>query len=82
MISIVGGLILVFWEIKFHPSYRQLWMVPFGLIIFLTPVLACFAVFISDIFRPKAPSNHVSTVKQHHPALLQVNSQNAPFQHV
>lgn len=48
LITMVGGLVLLLWEIKYHPSNSQLWMVPFGLIMFLTPVLACLAAFISD----------------------------------
>ncbi|KAM0048163.1 putative ATP-synthase-associated protein [Helianthus debilis subsp. tardiflorus] len=52
LITMVGGFVLLLWEIKYHPSNSQLWMVPFGLIMFLTPVLACLASFISDAFTP------------------------------
>ncbi|KAL7606421.1 hypothetical protein Lser_V15G15674 [Lactuca serriola] len=82
LISMVGGLILLFWEIKYHPSNRQLWMVPFGLIMFLTPVLACFAAFISDTSTPPATSDHMLTFKLQSSAFSQVNSQSPPPQHV
>ncbi|KAL4586205.1 hypothetical protein LXL04_010837 [Taraxacum kok-saghyz] len=75
-ISIVGGFILLFWEIKYHPSNSQLWMVPVGLIMFLTPVLAWFAVFVSDTITPPTSSDHL--FKRQPTAFSQVNSQNPP----
>ncbi|PSS26250.1 Group XV phospholipase [Actinidia chinensis var. chinensis] len=49
LMSMVGGFVLVFWELKFHPTNSQLWMVPLGLILSITPVIACFTSFISDV---------------------------------
>ncbi|ESR57992.1 hypothetical protein CICLE_v10022962mg [Citrus x clementina] len=49
LVSMTGGLILGFWEYEYHPTYGQLWMVPLGLILFLTPVIVWFAVFISEL---------------------------------
>lgn len=46
MVSIVGGAILVFWEVKHHPTNSQLWMVPVGLILFATPAF----IWVSSIF--------------------------------
>lgn len=82
LISMMGALILLFWEIKYHPSNKQLWMVPFGLIMFLTPVLVCFAAFISDTFAPIASSDHTSSLKLQPVVFSQVNAHSPPSQHV
>ncbi|GAB2271865.1 hypothetical protein Dimus_006695 [Dionaea muscipula] len=52
MVSLIGGIILVFWEMDYHPRNSQLWMVPFGLIMFATPVIVWFSAFVSDLFCP------------------------------
>ncbi|KAF3439803.1 hypothetical protein FNV43_RR18081 [Rhamnella rubrinervis] len=44
-----GGLILGWWAYEFHPSNRQLWMVPFGLVLFATPLIVWLSLLISDI---------------------------------
>ncbi|KAK7292860.1 hypothetical protein RJT34_15715 [Clitoria ternatea] len=49
LISIGGGCLLGWWLHKYHPTNRQLWMVPFGLIVFLTPLIVCFSLFFSDL---------------------------------
>ncbi|GMI66739.1 hypothetical protein HRI_000343200 [Hibiscus trionum] len=49
LVSLAGGLLLGWWEYEYHPENRQLWMVPFGLILFSTPVIIWFAIFVSDI---------------------------------
>ncbi|KAK3014920.1 hypothetical protein RJ639_009884 [Escallonia herrerae] len=67
LISMFGGLILAFWELKYHPTNSQLWMVPFGLVVFATPVIAWFSVFISDISTPEG----VDASSPKHPAALQ-----------
>jgi hypothetical protein len=38
-ISIVGGCVLGWWLHKYHPTNSQLWMVPFGFVLFLTPII-------------------------------------------
>lgn len=48
LVSITGGLMLCWWEYEHHPTNSQLWMVPFGLILFVTPVIAWFAVLVSE----------------------------------
>ncbi|KAK7275422.1 hypothetical protein RIF29_16538 [Crotalaria pallida] len=48
LISIIGGSLLGWWIYKYHPTNNQLWMVPFGLILFLTPLIVWFSLFISD----------------------------------
>ncbi|KAF5733273.1 hypothetical protein HS088_TW17G00815 [Tripterygium wilfordii] len=49
MVSITGGVILGWWEYEYHPTNSHQWMVPFGLILFVTPLLVWFAVFTSEI---------------------------------
>ncbi|XWS31990.1 hypothetical protein CRYUN_Cryun23aG0122200 [Craigia yunnanensis] len=49
LVSLTGGLMLTWWEYKYHPTNRQLWMVPFGLILFTTPLIIWLAIFVSDI---------------------------------
>ncbi|KAE7999305.1 hypothetical protein FH972_003750 [Carpinus fangiana] len=49
MVSMIGGLTLGWWEYEYHSTNSQLWMVPFGLILLLTPLLVWFSVFVSDI---------------------------------
>lgn len=47
LISLTGGLMLVLWELKFHPTSCQLWMVPVGLILFITPAMCWVAIIVS-----------------------------------
>jgi len=54
LISMLGGSLLVWWHHKYHSTNRQLWMVPFGLIFFLTPLIICFSLFISHLFISKS----------------------------
>lgn len=49
LVSLTGGLMLAWWEYEYHPTNTQLWMVPFGLILFATPLIIWFAIFVSDI---------------------------------
>jgi hypothetical protein len=48
LVSMAGGLLLLWWDYEYHPTNSQLWLVPFGLILFVTPVIACFAVVVSE----------------------------------
>ncbi|BFG22248.1 hypothetical protein Pyn_38284 [Prunus yedoensis var. nudiflora] len=63
LVSVAGGLMLGWWEYQYHPTNRQLWMVPFGLILFATPVIVCFSVMASDICNLK-DDDHVKRVSQ------------------
>lgn len=58
LVSMLGGLILVWWEFEYHPTNSQQWMVPFGLILFGTPVIVWFSVLLSDICNSGV---HIST---------------------
>lgn len=49
LISMFGGSLLVWWLHKYHSTNRQLWMVPFSLIFFLTPLIIWFSLFISHL---------------------------------
>lgn len=49
LVSLMGGLLLIYWEMVYHPKNSQLWMVPFGLILFATPVIVAFNVIASDL---------------------------------
>ncbi|GAB4861546.1 hypothetical protein Ancab_036738 [Ancistrocladus abbreviatus] len=53
LVSMTGGAILVWWEIDYHPTNSELWMVPFGLIMFATPVIVWFSSVFSDFCRPQ-----------------------------
>ncbi|KAJ0964087.1 hypothetical protein J5N97_029209 [Dioscorea zingiberensis] len=43
-----GGAILVWWALAFHPSNKQLWMVPLGLVLLGTPLVAGFSLLASS----------------------------------
>ncbi|KAG5566074.1 hypothetical protein RHGRI_001869 [Rhododendron griersonianum] len=67
LVSIVGGMILVVWELKFHQTNTQLWMVPVGLINLVTPVIVSVSSFVTDINSPKEGDDHgggVSSLNQ------------------
>lgn len=49
IISLIGGLILSYWEFKYHGSNSELWMVPVGLIMFFTPVIVWSSVAVSEM---------------------------------
>jgi len=53
MVSMLGGAILVYWETKYHPHNRELWMVPFGLVLFTTPLFVWFISLASDACCPR-----------------------------
>ncbi|KAF7843883.1 putative ATP-synthase-associated protein [Senna tora] len=48
LVSLGGISVLGWWIYKYHPANRELWMVPFGLILFLTPLIVGFSLMISD----------------------------------
>ncbi|MBA0715042.1 hypothetical protein Golax_013972, partial [Gossypium laxum] len=69
LVSLGGGLLLAWWEYQYHPTNRQLWMVPFGLILFFTPLIVWFAIFVSDIFS-LTPDVTQPAASIHHPEKL------------
>ena len=64
LISIIGGSMLGWWLHKYHPTNRQLWMVPFGLILLLTPVLVWLSLIISDLCISKKEEEDVLKTNQ------------------
>lgn len=48
MVGIGGVAMLVWWRFKFHPTNRQLWMVPVGLILLGTPLITWLSIFLSS----------------------------------
>ncbi|BAT87805.1 hypothetical protein LR48_Vigan09g166700 [Vigna angularis] len=48
LLTMAGGFVLGWWLHKYHPSNTQLWMVPFGFLLFLTPLIICLSVLIPD----------------------------------
>ncbi|CAJ2631266.1 unnamed protein product [Trifolium pratense] len=46
---IVGGCVLGWWLHKYHPTNSQLWMVPFGFVLFLTPIIVLFSMIVPDL---------------------------------
>lgn len=64
LVSMVGGVILVYWIINYHPHNRELWMVPFGLIMFTTPPLVWFISIFADFCCPKEDQLGVSELSQ------------------
>ncbi|KAI9093889.1 hypothetical protein K1719_026887 [Acacia pycnantha] len=48
-IHVAGGSVLVWWNVKYRSENSELWMVPFGLILFLTPMVIWFSLIVSDL---------------------------------
>ncbi|KAK1653414.1 hypothetical protein QYE76_071219 [Lolium multiflorum] len=46
--GLAGAGVLVWWAVVFHPATRQLWMVPVGLVLLGTPLLAWLSLFASS----------------------------------
>lgn len=43
-----GAALLVWWALAFHPANARLWMVPAGLVLLGTPILAWLSLCASD----------------------------------
>ncbi|XP_014752791.1 uncharacterized protein LOC100835806 [Brachypodium distachyon] len=46
-VGMAGAGVLVWWALAFHPAREQLWMVPVGLVLLGTPLLAWLSLFAS-----------------------------------
>jgi hypothetical protein len=46
--GLAGAGVLVWWAVVFHPATEQLWMVPVGLVLLGTPLLAWLSLFASS----------------------------------
>ncbi|XP_066359851.1 uncharacterized protein [Miscanthus floridulus] len=50
-VGLAGAGVLVWWALAFHPAHQQLWMVPVGLVLLGTPLLAWLSLFASGACR-------------------------------
>lgn len=50
-VGLAGAGVLVWWAVAFHPSHQQLWMVPVGLVLLGTPLVAWLSLFASGAGR-------------------------------
>lgn len=57
-VSMGGGVILAWWSSKFHTSNRQLWMVPLGLILLVTPIIICLAILLESYNNHRGINDH------------------------
>ncbi|PNT61699.1 hypothetical protein BRADI_5g19060v3 [Brachypodium distachyon] len=46
-VGLGGAALLVWWALAFHPAHARLWMVPAGLVLLGTPILAWLSLFAS-----------------------------------
>ncbi|KAF8702547.1 hypothetical protein HU200_032930 [Digitaria exilis] len=53
-VGLGGAALLVWWALAFHPANARLWMVPAGLVLLGTPILAWFSVLASGPTSPGA----------------------------
>lgn len=44
---LLGGLVFGWWEFQFHPTNRQLWMVPFSLILMIAPIFVLMSLLLN-----------------------------------
>ncbi|CAL4928790.1 unnamed protein product [Urochloa decumbens] len=50
-VGLAGAGVLVWWAVAFHPAHQQLWMVPVGLVLLGTPLIAWLSLFASGAGR-------------------------------
>lgn len=55
-VGLGGAALLVWWALAFHPAHARLWMVPAGLVLLGTPVLAWLSLLASDPCGRQAPA--------------------------
>ncbi|KAK8449441.1 hypothetical protein SEVIR_7G219900v4 [Setaria viridis] len=46
-VGLGGAALLVWWALAFHPAHARLWMVPAGLVLLGTPVMAWLSLLAS-----------------------------------
>ncbi|WOL05730.1 hypothetical protein Cni_G14461 [Canna indica] len=49
LVGVGGGALLAWWALSFHRSNERLWMVPVGLVLVGTPVVAWLSIFASGL---------------------------------
>ncbi|OAY62094.1 hypothetical protein MANES_01G241300v8 [Manihot esculenta] len=68
LVSLSGGLVLGYWKHEYHHTNTQLWMVPFGLILLVTPVIIWVALSVSEIYNSDGGNS-----KESQPAIAHCN---------
>ncbi|KAH7859357.1 hypothetical protein Vadar_000009 [Vaccinium darrowii] len=68
------GLILVIWQLKFHHTNTQLWMVPVGLIILITPVIVCVSSIVSDLSSPNKDDDQGGVSSLNQPGVMSTDN--------
>ncbi|KAK4744666.1 hypothetical protein SAY87_010978 [Trapa incisa] len=56
LVSAMGGLILGWWaweRSRHHGQGHEMWMVPVGLILLITPILAFFSLILSQLLNTR-----------------------------
>lgn len=54
-VGLGGAALLVWWTLAFHKANARLWMVPTGLVLIGTPIVALLSLLASDSCRRQAP---------------------------
>jgi len=54
-VGLGGAALLVWWALAFHPAHARLWMVPAGLVLLGTPILAWLSLLASGPCGRHAP---------------------------
>ncbi|KAI4328967.1 hypothetical protein L6164_021277 [Bauhinia variegata] len=63
LICVTGGSVFGWWLYKYHPTNRQLWMVPFSLIFLFTPLMIWLSLHVSELcISSKSDEEQVSKV--------------------
>ena len=55
LVSLAGGFALAWWRCEYEPQDRELWMVPFGLVLLVTPAIVWFSVVFSTAANQRSP---------------------------
>ncbi|KAJ7007928.1 hypothetical protein NC653_006838 [Populus alba x Populus x berolinensis] len=64
LVCMAGGTLLLWWGCEYHPTNTQLWMVPLGLILLVTPVIAGVAAFVSETCNCKVEDDDSKTTNE------------------
>ncbi|KAK1684915.1 hypothetical protein QYE76_045763 [Lolium multiflorum] len=65
-VGLGGAALLVWWALAFHSSHARLWMVPAGLVLLGTPILAWLSLLASDPCRcGRRPAETTPTPSEH-----------------
>ncbi|KAL5209146.1 hypothetical protein ABZP36_004769 [Zizania latifolia] len=62
--GVAGAAVLLWWAVAFRPAHEQLWMVPVGLVLLGTPLVAWLSLFASGacprLGRLRAGQDHLA----------------------